>query len=170
MFHRTFISAVVGTSIALSSIAATTAQAEGRYVYQQTRPSQGNEAVAAALAGLAALYIIGKTIDRNNDRHEKAAPVHRPHVSSHDRAARIKAERRAERKAARLKEERRAERRAARLQEERRAERRAIRQQEQRRAQRQAQRQGSGGHAHWHRHGNVKHIHRHGAGHHRHGH
>ena len=82
--HSKFISAIVGAALAFTSVTASSAQAgnSGRngvrtapqplYVQPQRNNGGGNEAVAAALAGVAALFIIGKTIERNNSSRPKA--------------------------------------------------------------------------------------------------
>ena len=89
--HSKFISAIVGAALAFTSITATSAQAgnNGRYnqrvapqplyVQPQRNNGGGNEAVAAALAGVAALFIIGKTIERNNSARPKAHHAPRAH-------------------------------------------------------------------------------------------
>ena len=79
MLHRKFIAAVVATSIAISSFAANAAQAGNARGYsavpqQQSRQhnTAGNEALAPALAGAAALSIIGKTIENNRSPRTRA--------------------------------------------------------------------------------------------------
>jgi len=70
--HRIFISGVVAVALTITGVSSTMAQAgEYRYAPQpQHRSNGGNEAVAAALAGVAALFIIGKTMERNQTRQE----------------------------------------------------------------------------------------------------
>lgn len=68
--HRTFISTVLAAALAMTGISATAARADVYNRYPQQNAQGGNEAVAAALAGIAALFIIGKTIDRHSDRRE----------------------------------------------------------------------------------------------------
>lgn len=89
--HRTFISSVVAAALAITGISSSMAQAgEYRYVPQQQYRSQGgNEAIAAALAGVAALFIIGKTIENNGGFKKKSHPPkhhakpHRPKAHGH---------------------------------------------------------------------------------------
>lgn len=144
MFHRKFISAIVGTAIAVSSISATSAQAGDRYVYQQPRQMNGGDALAATIAGMTALFIIGKAIENNNQPRAKAAPAPKPkaHVQKGHKQPK------AQHGHKRPKHEPRAH----------------------HMPRKQAQHGGHGNHAHWHRHGNMKHIHRHGPRHHRGGH
>ncbi len=95
--HRTFISTVIAAALAITGVSSTMAQA-GEYrraPVPQHRSNGGNEAVAAALAGVAALFILGKTMERNNSRRETIivpapAPKHvhrhkQPHVQKHNR-------------------------------------------------------------------------------------
>lgn len=64
IMHRTFISTIVAAALIITGISASSAQADVyRNAPQYSRG--GNEAVAATLAGLAALVIIGKTIENN---------------------------------------------------------------------------------------------------------
>lgn len=101
-FHSKFISVIVGAAITITSVSASSAQAgdNKRYV-QRTTPQTlyvqpqrgqrgGNEAVAAALAGVAALFIIGTAIERNKSARPKAhhAPrAHRGHGAHRDHRA-----------------------------------------------------------------------------------
>lgn len=90
-FHSKFISAIVGAAIVFTSVTATTAQAQDNrryvqrsapqplYVQPQRNFNGGNEAVAAALAGVAALFIIGKTIENNRSSRPKAHHTPRAH-------------------------------------------------------------------------------------------
>lgn len=90
--HRKFISYILGAAIAVTSVTASTAQAGSskrpHYVLptQQSQVLQvkGNEAFAAVLAGAAALFIIGKTIENNNKaaaqpRAQRAPRAHKRH-------------------------------------------------------------------------------------------
>lgn len=80
--YRKVISFVLGSAIAITAVTASSARANGHgiqsvplqptYRYQTNRNTQnGNQAVAAALAGVAALFIIGKTIEQNNKRRKQ---------------------------------------------------------------------------------------------------
>ena len=148
MFHRKFISMVLGAAVAITSISATSARAQGPYYsYQPQRQSGGNEAVAAALAGIAALYIIGKTIERHDDGRDKAAPLPAPkpkHVHK-----KKKKKKKAHHKAHRHDHGHR-----------------SHRHNNGHRHHNHRAHNHHGGHAHWHRHGNMKHIHSHGRKHH----
>lgn len=76
--YRKFIATIAAAAIAVTSVSATMAQA-GDYRYtQHPRNTGGNEAVAAAIAGVAALFIIGKTLERNNNRREQVI-IQQPH-------------------------------------------------------------------------------------------
>ncbi|MGB7316398.1 MAG: hypothetical protein WBC85_00350 [Planktotalea sp.] len=81
--HRTFISTVVAAALAITGVSSTMAQAgEYRYAPQpQHRSSGGNEVAAAALAGIATLFIIGKTLERHQGHREKV--IVRPSAPRH---------------------------------------------------------------------------------------
>ena len=89
--HRKFISLVIASAIAVTGISASAAKAEG--VRGRSGPSHnqrgGNEALAAGLAGLVALYAIGTVISENNrgQGHAKAAPAPRAHRHAPPRRA-----------------------------------------------------------------------------------
>ena len=147
MFHRKFISLVVSAALVTTTISATSAQAQGPYVYKQQRHHQGNEAVGAALAGIATLWILGQIVEGNKAQTKPARPQHahkpprqhKPKAHAHHghkpRHGHGKGHGHGHRQA-----------------------------------------HGGhghshhGGHAHWHRHGNMKHIHKHRQGHHYRGH
>lgn len=85
--HRKFISAIVGAAIAITGVSATSAKADTVRRHSSPAHSQtgGNEALAAGLAGLVALYAIGTVINQNNrgQGHVKAAPVPAPRAHRH---------------------------------------------------------------------------------------
>ena len=74
--HRTFISTVVAAALTITGVSSTMAQAEqyNPAPHSQHR-SGGNEAVAGALAGIAALFIIGKALENNNRRETVIVPA-----------------------------------------------------------------------------------------------
>jgi len=153
MFHRKFISLVLGSAIAVTSLSATSARAQGPYVQHNQRQMQGNEAVAAALAGVAALFIIGKTIERNNKGRDKATRPHQPEVQHRPHKPH---------KTHRPHKSHRQPHAYDRGH--------SGHRHNQHGGHRTHAHGGHGGHAHWHRHGNMKHIHRHGPRHHHHRH
>jgi hypothetical protein len=91
--HRTFISTIVAAALTITGISSTMAQA-GEYRYagqQQRRSTGGNEAVAGALAGIAALFIISKAIENNGGfkkkSHRPKQHVQKSHRNNHKRAS-----------------------------------------------------------------------------------
>lgn len=81
--HRTFISTVIVTALAITGISSTMVQAgEYRYAPQpQHRTQNAVDPVAATIAGIVALAIIGKAIDNNGSfkkrsksKNQHAAP------------------------------------------------------------------------------------------------
>lgn len=74
--HRTFISTVVAAALTITGISSSMAQAgEYRYAPQPQHRSQNNvDPVAATIAGIVALAIIGKAIDNNGGFKKKSQP------------------------------------------------------------------------------------------------
>jgi len=91
--HRAFISTVVATALAFTGITSSMAQAgEYRYVPAPQPRSQNHvDPVAATIAGIAALVIVGKAIENNkkhstkNHRNEK--DYARPQVTHNQQKA-----------------------------------------------------------------------------------
>lgn len=78
--HRAFISTVVATALAFTGISSSMAQAgEYRYAPIQHRSQNQVDPLAATIAGLAALVIIGKAID-NSGGFKKKSHGHKQYV------------------------------------------------------------------------------------------
>lgn len=91
--HRAFISTVVATALAFTGITSSMAQAgEYRYVpAPQPRSQTHVDPVAATIAGIAALVIVGKAIENNKKRssknHRKEKDYARPQVTHNKQKA-----------------------------------------------------------------------------------
>lgn len=78
--HRAFISTVVATALAFTGITSSMAQAS-EYRYVQPRSQNHVDPLAATIAGLAALVIVGKAIENNGGFKKKQHHKPKGHVT-----------------------------------------------------------------------------------------